>query len=234
MRAARVALVTGANRGIGFESCRQLARRGLRVLLSGRNEQTVRAAADALDAEGARVTPLVLDVGDPASIRSAAEAVLAEHGRLDVLVNNAGILPDRRLGTLDVPIEMVRETFETHVFGPLQLCQAFVPSMRKNGYGRIVNLASRLASLAEMGGGHPAYRASKTALVALTRVLAAELDDSNVLVNAVCPGWVKTAMGGPRATREVEDATDTIVWLATLPDDGPTGGFFQDREPVPW
>ncbi|MGE0454982.1 MAG: SDR family oxidoreductase [Vicinamibacteria bacterium] len=228
----RVALVTGANRGIGRETCLQLARLGFRVVLAARDEDKAGRAARELAGPGLEIEPLALEMDEAASIRAAAERLERAPGRLDVLVNNAGVFLDRRASGADVSAEVVRRTFETNLLGPLQLTQAVLPLMRRQGYGRIVNLSSSLGSLAEMGGLYPAYRMSKTALVALTRILAAELAGTNVLVNACCPGWVKTEMGGPRATRPVEEAPDTIVWLATLPDGGPTGGFFRDREPL--
>ncbi len=233
----RVALVTGGNRGLGFEVCRQLGRQGLKVVLSGRNEPKVREAAETLRAEGLDVTPLRLDVTDPDSIAAAERAVRLTMGRLDALVNNAGIALDESSGTvglLKARIEMLETTLETNLFGPIRVCQAFVPLMKEGGYGRIVNLASRLASLTHMSTGSETYRISKTALNAVTRILAAELKGTNILVNSASPGWVRTAMGGPNAPLSPAEGADTIVWLATLPDDGPTGGFFQARHPMPW
>jgi NAD(P)-dependent dehydrogenase (short-subunit alcohol dehydrogenase family) len=159
-----------------------------------------------------------------------ADWLAATHGRCDILVNNAGIVADPRGSrVLDSKLATYRETLDTNLLGPLLLAQALVPLMKKNRYGRIVNISSGQGQLADMGVGTPAYRISKTALNALTRTLAAELQGSGILVNSACPGWVRTDMGGPGAPRTVEQGADTPVWLATLPDGGPTGGFFRDR-----
>ena len=230
----RVALVTGGNRGIGYEICRQLAPMGVEVLLGSRDARKAEQAAARLVAEGLPVRPVTLDVTSAESIRAAVDGIAAEHGRLDVLVNNAGIFVDKDGRAETVDLDRVRQTMETNTYGPIVLCQASIPLMRRLGAGRIVNLASELGSLADMGGLYPAYRLSKTALVAYTRILAKELEGTGILVNAMCPGWVKTEMGGPNAIREIEDSVDTAIWLATLPDDGPSGGFFKDRKPLPW
>lgn len=231
----RIALVTGANRGIGFEICRQLAKRGLHVVLASRDAARGRAAAGVLRGEGLEVETRTLDVTSARSIKALAAWVKKRHGRLDVLVNNAGILIDPRGSRfLDSKIKTYRDTLETNLFGPLMLCQALAPLMKKNGYGRIVSLSSGQGQLSDMGTGTPAYRISKTALNALTRILAAEFKGANILVNSMCPGWVKTDMGGPEAPRTPERAAATAVWLAMLPDDGPSGGFFRDRKPIAW
>jgi NAD(P)-dependent dehydrogenase (short-subunit alcohol dehydrogenase family) len=235
---ARVAVVTGGNRGIGFEVCRQLAGAGLCVLLGARDRGRAEQAARILEGEGLDVMAHPLDVTDAASISALEQYLHEQHGRVDVLVNNAGISIDQARGIqsiLDRPvIDALRETRETNLVGPLRLCQALVPLMKQTGYGRVVNVSSQLGSLANMGTGYETYRITKTALNALTRILAAELRGTGILVNSACPGWVRTDMGGPSAPRTPAQGADTIVWLATLPDDGPTGGFFQDRKPVPW
>jgi len=232
----RVAVVTGGNRGIGLEICRQLGRLGgIHVVLTARNEATGKAAAARLREDGADVDFRGLDVTSEKDIRALADWLAATHGRCDILVNNAGIMADPRGSrVLDSKLATYRETLETNVLGPLLLVQALVPLMKKNRYGRIVNVSSGQGQLADMGVGTPAYRISKTALNALTRILAAELSGSGILVNSVCPGWVRTDMGGPGAPRTVEQGADTTVWLATLPDGGPTGGFFRDRKPIAW
>ena len=230
----RVALVTGGNRGIGFEICRLLAATGVEVVLGARNSNKAQEASERLAAEDRSVIPMALDVTSPDSIEAAVKRIDREQGRLDILVNNAGIFLDKDGRAETIDLYRVRLTMETNTFGPILLCQAALPLMRRQGYGRIVNLASELGSLTNMETLYPAYRMSKTALIAYSRVLANELTGTGILVNAMCPGWVKTEMGGPNADREIEDSADTALWLATLPDDGPTGGFFKDREPLPW
>lgn len=231
---AQVAVVTGANRGIGFEIARQLSARALHVVLTGRTEDALDAAARQLQAHGAMASSFVMDVRDEQAPSRLMAYLRAQLGRVDVLVNNAGVILDRGVAGLDVSTELMRETMETNVYGPLRLCQALTPWMRERGYGRVVNVSSELGALTTMGEERLAYRVSKAALNAMTRVLAAELQGSGVLVNAMCPGWVHTDMGGPRAPRSVEQGADTAVWLATLPPEGPTGGFFQDRAQHPW
>ena len=223
-----ISLVTGGNRGIGLEVCRQLAERGHTVLLTARSAGAAAAAARAINAE-----PLQLDVTDPASIDAAARQVAGRYGRLDVLVNNAAITYDTWQRAVDADLAVVREAAETNLYGPWLMVQRFLPLLRASEHPRIVNVSSEAASLASMGGGTPAYTASKVALNALTRMLAAELRRDHVLVNAVCPGWVATDMGGPGG-RPVEAGAASVVWAATLPDSGPTGGFFRDGQPLPW
>jgi len=232
--AQKVAVVTGANRGIGFEICRQLARLGIQVILTSRQEAAGQAACQKLKVEGLRVRFHQLDVTDPESVQRLAEFVKAEYGRLDILVNNAGVLLDEGVSVLVADLDTIRTTLETNTLGPARLCQAFVPLMQQQNYGRIVNMSSGWGQLSDTGPGQPGYRMSKTALNTLTVMLAAELVGTNILVNSMCPGWVRTDMGSPNADRSVEEGADTAVWLATLPDDGPTGGFFEDRKPIPW
>ena len=232
---ARIALVTGGNRGIGLEICRQLAARGLSVVLTARTGSEGRAAAKTLQDAGLDVEFHRLDVSSCRSIRACVSAIAERRGRIDVLVNNAGVLIDPRGSRfLDSKLDTFRDTLETNFFGPLQLAQAVVPLMKAHRYGRIVNVSSGMGQLSEMDGGSPAYRVSKTALNALTRILAAEFRESNILANSMCPGWVRTRMGGEGAPRSVVEAADTALWLATLPDEGPSGGFFHDREPIAW
>jgi NAD(P)-dependent dehydrogenase (short-subunit alcohol dehydrogenase family) len=236
-----VALVTGANRGIGLATVRQLARQGLRVILTSRNPGKGEAATEQLLNEGLDVLYHVLDVTSDSQVAALGEFVHSRCGRLDVLVNNAGVYLDNRNpddpnagSVFHASLATLETTIKTNVYGPLLLAQEFVPLMKQHRYGRIVNVSSGMGQLAEMGGRWPAYRISKTALNALTRILAAEVSGHNILVNAVCPGWVQTDLGGPGAERTPEQATETIVWAATLPDDGPSGGFFRDRRPIPW
>lgn len=227
----RVAVVSGGNRGIGLEICRQLADRGLAVVLGSRDEEQGREAAQKLSGN---VVVHQLDVCDAESVRRLGDFVVGEFGRLDVLVNNAGISNDEGQRGVDADLERVRAALEANLFGAWRLCQVAIPLMQRNGYGRIVNISTGLAVLEEMGGGSPGYRVSKTALNALTRILSSELRGSGILVNSVEPGWVQTDMGGSRAPRPVEDGADTPVWAATLPNNGPTGGFFRDRRPISW
>ena len=224
---APVALVTGANRGIGLEVCRQLARLGFVVLLGARDAG--RGARASRQLGGGPISPIVLDVADDESVRAAAAGI----ERLDVLVNNAAILYDTGNRAATVDLDVVRAALETNLLGAWALSQALLPHLRRSGGGRIVNVSSEAGSLASMGGGTPAYQVSKAALNAFTRTLAGELRADGILVNAVCPGWVATDMGGPGG-RPVEQGAASVVWAALLPDDGPTGGFFRDGEAVPW
>ena len=232
---AQVAVVTGANRGIGFEICRQLARAGLTVVLTSRSAAKGRTAVRTLREEGLQVDHHLLDVTSPVGIRALAADLAKRYGRVDVLVNNAGVLIDPQGSRIaDSRPQTYHDTLETNLLGPLLVIQALLPLIRKSGHGRIINISSGLGRLATMGVGSPAYRISKAALNALTAMLAAEVQGSGILVNAVCPGWVRTSMGGPSAPFSVEEGADTAVWLATLPDDGPSGGLFKARKPVSW
>ena len=231
----RVALVTGANRGIGLEVARGLGRAGHHVVLGARRRPELDAAVATLRGEGLEVSGCTLDVADPASVAAAAAAITGEHGGVDVLVNNAGVALDKFVSGLVVELDVVRRTYDTNVLGALACAQAFVPGMQARGWGRVVNVSSELAALGTAQRGTTlAYRTAKAALNAMTVFLAAELTGSGVLVNAAAPGWCRTELGGEGATRSAAEGADTIVWLATLPDDGPTGGFFRDRAPHPW
>ncbi|HSU16309.1 SDR family oxidoreductase [Longimicrobium sp.] len=229
----KTALVTGGNRGIGLEVCRQLARRGYRVVLGARDVDRGEAAARALAGEGEIVARRV-DVTDFASLPGVAAEMEREFGGVDVLVNNAGVLLDEEMPVLELPIETAKATFETNVFGALAACQAFVPGMMRRRWGRVVNVSSGASLLAYMQGYAPSYSMSKTALNAVTRQVAHAARGRNVLVNSVDPGWVRTDMGGSSAPRSVEKGAETIIQLATLDDGGPTGGFFKDGQQIPW
>jgi NAD(P)-dependent dehydrogenase (short-subunit alcohol dehydrogenase family) len=231
MENERVALVSGGNRGIGLEVCRQLGERGITVVMGSRDAEQGREAAAGLP-DGVVVHQL--DVADPESVERLASSVQEEFGRIDVLVNNAAISNDEGQSGVEADLDRVKEALEANLFGAWRLCEVAIPMMRRNGYGRIVNVSTGLASLEDMGGGSPGYRVSKTALNVLTRILASELRGSGILVNAVNPGWVQTDMGGSGATRTVEEGAEALVWAATLPNNGPNGGFFRDREPVTW
>jgi NAD(P)-dependent dehydrogenase (short-subunit alcohol dehydrogenase family) len=230
---SRIALVTGGNRGIGLEVCRQLAALGHTVLLTARDGAAATARARELAAGGGDVHPLILDVTDAATAERAALWVRERFGHLDALVNNAAITYDtwQRPATADLAV--VAAAMDTNLLGPWRTAQAFLPLLRAGRHPRIVNVSSEAGSLASMGSGTPAYSVSKAGLNALTRMLAADLRGYGVLVNAVCPGWVETDMGGPGG-RPVRDGAAGVVWAATLPDSGPTGGFFRDGRPVPW
>ena len=238
----RLALVTGGNRGIGYEVCRQLAMKGLRVLLGSRDLPAGEAAASQLQAEWLDVTAVQIDVGDDANCDRLLTEINNQHGRLDVLINNAGILadparhpPDRDAASILVtPLEVIRKSMEINAYGAIRLAQRFAPLMVAQGYGRIVNVSSGMGQLSDMNGGWPGYRVSKVALNAVTRILADELHGRNVLVNSACPGWVQTRMGGGDAELSPAQGADTVTWLATLPDDGPTGGFYRERKPIAW
>src|SRR5918992_2130807 len=227
----QVALVSGGNRGIGLEVCRQLAERSYTVVMGSRDDKQGRAAAAGLP-DGVIVRQL--DVADPGSVERLSRSIEEEFGRLDILVNNAGISNDGGQRGVDADLYRVREALETNLLGAWRLCGVAIPLMQRIDYGRIVNVSTGLAALEDMGGGWPGYRVSKAALNALTRILASELRGSGILVNSVCPGWVQTDMGSTRAPRPVEEGADTPVWAATLSKAGPTGGFFRDRRPIPW
>jgi len=228
----RIVLVTGANRGIGFEVCRQLGRLGLRVFLTARDRERGERATAELAAAGIDVRFEPLDVSDRASVVACAERLRRDGHQVDVLVNNAGIYPTGAV--LKTTPDVFRQTLDTNFFGAVWTCQAFVPAMIRSGYGRVVNVSSGYGAFAEdLEGPAAAYSLSKAALNALTLKMASEVR-GDVKVNAACPGWVRTRMGGPGATVSVEDGADTIVWLATLPASGPSGGFFRERKRIGW
>jgi NAD(P)-dependent dehydrogenase (short-subunit alcohol dehydrogenase family) len=227
----RVAVVSGANRGIGLEVVRQFAELGCDVVLGARDPEKGEAARRKLGASSVTVMPL--DVADPKAAPWVAEQVRERFGRCDILINNAAVHYDTWETATRADFQIVHEVLETNVVGAWRLAAALVPLMREGRYGRIVNVSSEAGSLASMGASAPAYAVSKAALNALTRVLASELRGTGVLVNSVCPGWVATDMGG-RGGRPVEQGAAGIVWAATLPMNGPTGGFFRDGAPLPW
>jgi NAD(P)-dependent dehydrogenase (short-subunit alcohol dehydrogenase family) len=229
-----VALVTGANRGIGLEVARQLAERGYQVLLSARDGEKASAAADDLtQATGGAVRPLRLDVADAYSIEAVAGQLRTDPGRLDVLVNNAGVGSDFGVAGVAPDFDKIAAALETNFYGAYRLTIALLGLLRDSEHPRIVNVSSGMGGITEMGGWSPGYRVSKAALNAVTRILSTELKDARFLVNSACPGFVNTDMGGPMgAKKSVHDGAAGVVWLATLPDDGPTGGFFRDGQPI--
>jgi NAD(P)-dependent dehydrogenase (short-subunit alcohol dehydrogenase family) len=230
----RTALVTGANRGIGLEAARQLGRAGLRVVVTARDVGAAVETAERLRGEGLDVLHGHLDVSEPGGVDLLAARLADDGVHVDALVNNAGVLLDEGGSALDITDDLLRDTLEVNFFGPLRTSRAFLPGMVERGYGRVVNVSSGAGQIADMTSYSPAYSISKAALNALTRQLALAVPSEEVKVNSVCPGWVRTDMGGPSAPRSAEDAVDTIVWLATLPEDGPTNGFFRDRRPISW
>jgi NAD(P)-dependent dehydrogenase (short-subunit alcohol dehydrogenase family) len=224
MSRVSVALVSGANRGIGLEVARSLARDGHRVLAGARSVEAMG------DVGGLDITPVPLDVADPSSVARVPAAIEDAGGSLDVLVNNAGVYPGGRASRIDFGV--VEETWRINALGAWRLAVAAIPYMGAGA--RIVNVSSGAGSLAAMDASMPAYNVSKAALNAITRVLADDLRSEGILVNSVCPGWVRTDMGGAGASRSVEEGAASVLWAARLGPDGPTGGFFRDGRPVPW
>lgn len=232
--ARRVALVSGGNRGLGFEVARQLAAQGITVLLGARHALRGEQAARTLRREGGAVLPVALDVTSPEDVAELAARIQGEHGRLDILINNAGAYFDVDDQPSSVNLDLVRQALETNLLGAWQLTEAMLPLMHRHGYGRIVNVSSGCGASGSEGSDCPAYRVSKAALNSHTRMLAAELAGSGILVNAVCPGWVATDMGG-HGGRPVADGAAGIVWAATLPSRPAIhGGFFRDRQRIDW
>jgi NAD(P)-dependent dehydrogenase (short-subunit alcohol dehydrogenase family) len=225
----RVVLITGANRGIGLETARQMAKLDYHVIVASRDQVGGRRAADEL---GASFFPL--DVTSPDSRQAVFDFVRVEFGRLDALVNNAGIMLDESQGLLNLPEETLRLTLETNAFAPLALARLFIPMMVEQNYGRVVNVSSRMAQIGQLNDYAPSYRLSKLLLNGMTRILADALRGKNVLVNAVCPGWVRSDMGGAGAPRSLEQGAGGIVWAATLPEGAPSGGFFYDGREIVW
>jgi NAD(P)-dependent dehydrogenase (short-subunit alcohol dehydrogenase family) len=236
----QVALVTGSNRGIGFEIAKQLAMKKIEVILTSRDSANGEAAVRKI-ARGDRVKKVVvmkLDVSNQVSVDNLLDKVEKTFGKLDILVNNAAILIDKdNVVASNADLETVKATLETNLIGAWRMCKAFIPLMKKNSFGRIVNVSSGAGEfeyMATSGGYWPAYSVSKASLNALTVMLASELEGTNILVNAVCPGWVRTDMGGSNAARSVEEGAATPVWLATLPDGGPTGHNYYDKKQINW
>jgi NAD(P)-dependent dehydrogenase (short-subunit alcohol dehydrogenase family) len=238
----KVALVTGANKGLGFEISRQLAQKEITAIIGARDGSKGAEAATKLQSQGLIAHHVQLDVTDPASIEALANFLKEHFGKLDILVNNAGILLDWGTPPSQLDLSILKQTFETNFFGAFAVTKAVLPLLSQSEAGRIVNVSSHLGSLADtLDPNSPyfsfqgmAYQASKTALNALTVQLAKELADTPIKVNSATPGWVQTDMGSADASLTPEQGADTPVWLATLPADGPTGGFFMERQPYPW
>lgn len=227
-----IALVTGANRGIGKQVSIDLAKQGIYVLIGARNPSEAEDTLAAVKAVG-KGEIISLDVSKEQSISEALDTITGSFGKLDILVNNAGIFADPG-SFYDTTSEDLHRTLLVNLYGPFRLIQTFLPMMIQNNFGRIVNVSSGMGQLSDMGGGYPAYRISKTSINALTSLSSVEAVGKNIKINSVCPGWVKTDMGGASATRPVEKGAETIVWAATLPDSGPTGKFFRDKKEIGW
>lgn len=228
----KIALVTGANRGLGFETCRELGRQGYHVILAARDEKKGKIKAEELVKEGHSVIFHRLDMDDPESIKETMQWIEKNYGRLDVLINNAAILLDWGKGKTNK--ETLEKTFTTNVVGPFLLLEKASDLMKKHQSGRIVNVSSQAGQMAHMDLLYPAYRISKAALNAVTCIFASDLKNHKILVNAVCPGWCKTDMGGADAPLPVEKGVASILFGVTLPDNGPTGKFFQHGQEMPW
>lgn len=235
MTTDNIALVTGANKGIGLEIVRQLAGAGFRVLLTARDHQRGEEASQKLQQDGLNVEFLQLDVTDETSIEQLAKELASRIDHLDVLVNNAGILLDgANASVLDVEPTLILQTLQTNTLGPLRLIQKLVPLLAKSNAGKVVNVSSGGGQLTDMGDWAPAYSLSKTALNAVTGMMAAALKDKHIVVNSICPGWVRTDMGTSSAPRSVQQGADTVTWLATEAPPDLTGKFLRDREVIPW
>jgi len=232
----RTMFISGANRGLGLATAAELAIAGHHVILAARTLAKAQAAAAPLQAQGLAVTPMECDVSKQASIEACAKAVAAQGLHVEVLINNAGAILDEGGWTaspLAVAPAVIGQAFVNNTLSAYALTQQFMPGMVQRGYGRVVNVSSGMGGIAEMEGKVPSYRISKAAMNAVTKVFAAEAGP-HVKVNSVCPGWVRTDMGGANATREISEGIAGIVWAATLPDDGPSGGFFRDGKSIPW
>lgn len=230
----RLALITGSNRGIGREIAQQLARRGLGVVIAARDDHQARVVAEAIQAEGGRAICLALDVSCSDSIHHAAHQFAASADHLDVLINNAGIYPDEGRNILNISRDRMTQTLQTNTLGPLEMVQAFLPYLKRSAAGRIINVSSGYGQLEGLSSEVPSYCLSKLALNGLTIMLAAALRADRIAVNSMCPGWVRTDMGGPNATRSVAEGADTAVWLADEASHELTGKFFRDRKEISW
>ena len=229
-----VAVVTGGNRGIGYGICKELSKVGCRVVLTSRDEEHGKQAVAKLGADKKNIVYHKLEVTDSKDIETLRDWILKMYGRVDILINNAGVYLDEGTSVFKVDEKIVKETLDVNFYGAFNICRALVSIMRQNGYGRIVNISSGYGAMSEMAGYHAAYRISKAALNALTLIMADELRDGDIKVNAVCPGWVNTDMGGRMAPVSAEKAAKDIVYVALMDEEGPTGSFFRHKKPIEW
>ncbi len=237
MRSGTIAVVTGASRGLGRATGEALAGMGHTVIMAMRQPQRAAADLEKLKGRGLRLIGAELDVSDPKSIDRFVLYVKKTFGRCDILVNNAGIYLDdkNRTGSaINTSLGLIKKTMETNTYGPILMIQGLIPLMLEKGHGRIVNVSSGMGAFSEMERGYIAYSMSKTALNVVTKLYAAETEGTDILINSVCPGWVRTDMGGPDADRSIEEGIRGIIWAATLPEGGPNGGFFRDGERIAW
>ncbi|GIW21719.1 MAG: short-chain dehydrogenase [Candidatus Sericytochromatia bacterium] len=232
---SKIILVTGANKGIGLEIVKQLAELKHSVILTSRNENLGIKAVNSLKEKNLNVDYHQLEVTSDESIEKAFDYVKNKYGKLDVLINNAGVFLENQENSsfFNCDIDIIKQTMEINFFGALKVSKKFVDLLKQSDDARIINMSSGMGQLSEMGGGYIGYRVSKTSLNALTRIMSNELRKYKIKVNTMCPGWVKTDMGGPNATRELPQGADTAVWLATV-EDCPTGKFFKDRKEIDW
>jgi NAD(P)-dependent dehydrogenase (short-subunit alcohol dehydrogenase family) len=230
----KLVLITGANRGIGLEAARQLARRRFHVIIGARDAASGKQTAESIHSSGGKATFLPLDVSNSASIQAAAREFARVADHLDVLINNAAIYPDKGLTILTVPRDRMNQTLQTNTCGPLEVTQAFLPYLRQASEARVVNVSSGYGQLDGLSSDVPSYCLSKLALNGLTIMLAQALQADRIAVNSMCPGWVRTEMGGPNADRSIEEGADTMVWLAADAPQQLTGRFFRDRQEIPW
>ena len=230
----KVALVTGGNRGIGLETVRLLAQEGIKTILGSRNPKLGEEAVHQLKKKGLSATPLELDVTSLESIRKARGVVEKKFGRLDILINNAAVYLDENKKLHELEDGIFVETLHSNLVGPLNLCREFIPLMKRHRYGQIVNLSSGMGESRSLTAGSGAYKISKYALNALTRVLADEVDARHIKINSVCPGWVRTRMGGPNAVLSPKESAEGVVWAALLPETGPSGKFFRYKKIIDW
>ena len=244
----KIALITGANKGLGLACVQLLSKKGYTTILTARNAKKGATSLKQLKKEGYKnIFFEELDVTKEKNIEKAVQNILKAHKRIDILINNAGIFLDEGDGIKDmpytienIPLNTIKKTMETNLYGPILLTQRILPLMKKQNFGRIVNVSSGMGQMTTeanprySGGGFPSYRISKTALNAFTRNLSFEVKKQNILVNSVCPGWCRTDMGGKEATRSPEEGAEGIIWVATLPNNGPSGKLFRDKKEIPW